>query len=162
METVAFVTLGMTLRNIHKNQVMYVVTEIEGCPRPLKQILMTPAPKMTVYVLSLRKSIIQTVKGKWLRKNWWERTHKVCGILVKETAFREFLDWLMSGTRKFQSGKNHMGELSKPGSCPHKLNENAETLMSWWLKTTAWADLCVSCSRQPLLWNPTILLMRTE
>lgn len=113
---------------------MYVVTEIEGQhPRPSQEtrFTVTPTPKMTVYVLSLRKSIIQTYNRK---ENDLERTggreHKVCGILVKETAFREFLDWLKSGTRKFQSGKNHMGELSKPGSCPHKLNENAETLMS--------------------------------
>lgn len=80
---------------------------------------MTPTPKITVYVLSLRENIIQSYNRK---ENDLERTgereYKVCGILVKETAFREFLDWLISGTRKFQFGKSHMGELSKPGSHP--------------------------------------------
>ena len=78
---------------------------------------MTPIPKMTVYVLSLMKNLIQSYNRK---ENNLERTggreYKAHGILVKETAFREFLDWLMSGTRKFQFGKNHMEELSKPGS----------------------------------------------
>lgn len=78
---------------------------------------MTPTPKMTVYVLSLTKNLTQSYNRK---ENDLERTggreYKVCGILVKETAFREFLDWLMLGTRKFQFGKNHMEDLSKPGS----------------------------------------------
>lgn len=87
---------------------------------------MTPTPKMTVDVLSLRENIIQSYNRK---ENDLERTggreYTVCGILVKESAFREFLDWLMSGTRKFQFGKS----LQNLGHIPHKLNENAETLM---------------------------------
>ena len=78
---------------------------------------MTPIPKMTVYVLSLTKNLIQSYNRKeYNLERSGVREYKARDILVKETAFREFLDWLMSGTRKFQFGKNHMEELSKPGS----------------------------------------------